>query len=95
MAYDDRYLPPETGKHSLTVEGRRKMVLSGVLDVESFDEAEVVMLTTGGNLIIRGSGMHMGKLDLEAGEARIEGLISELCYEEVAASGSLWARLFH
>lgn len=94
MAYESRSMAQQK-PHLLTLDDRKNLTVSGVERVESFDEAEVVMLTTGGNLIIRGSGMHMGKLDLEAGEARIEGLISELCYEEVAASGSLWARLFH
>jgi len=94
MAYENRSTALQK-PHLLTLDDRKNLTVSGVERVESFDEAEVVMLTTGGNLIIRGSGMHMGKLDLEAGEARIEGLISELCYEEVAVSGSLWARLFH
>lgn len=94
MAYESRSTVQQK-PHLLTLDDRKSLTVSGVERVESFDELEVVMLTSGGNLIIRGSGMHMGRLDLEAGEARIEGLISELCYEEVAASGSLWARLFH
>lgn len=93
MAYENRIAAQ--AKHSLALDNRESLTVSGVEKVESFDEAEVVMLTTGGSLIIRGSGMHMGRLDLEAGEARIDGLIRELCYEEVASSGSLWARLFH
>lgn len=94
MAYENRSTVQQKA-HLLSLEDRKSLRISGVEKVESFDEAEVVMLTTGGNLIIRGSGMHMGRLDLEAGEAQVDGLISELCYEEVAPSGSLWARLFH
>ncbi len=94
MAYENRS-DSLLKAHRLSLDERKSLAVSGVEKVESFDEAEVVMLTTGGNLIIRGSGMHMGRLDLEAGEARIDGLIRELCYEEVAPSGSLWARLFH
>lgn len=94
MAYENRSTVQQK-THSISLLDRKNLNISGVEKVESFDEAEVVMLTTGGNLIIRGSNMHMGKLDLDAGEAQIDGLISELCYEEVAPSGSLWARLFH
>lgn len=94
MAYENRSVN-QLRVHSLSLEDRKSLSISGVEKVDSFDETEVVMLTSGGNLIIRGSGMHMGRLDLEAGEVRVEGLISELCYEEVAPSGSLWARLFH
>ena len=94
MAYENRSMS-QMKLHSLTLDDRKALSITGVEKVESFDESEVVLVTAGGNLIIRGSGMHMGRLDLEAGEARVDGLISELCYEEVAPSGSLWARLFH
>ena len=94
MAYDDR--KPSTQKaHSLSLDERKTLNISGVERVDSFDDREIVMLTSGGSLIIRGSDLHMGKLDLVTGDAAVTGLISELCYEEVAPSGSLWARLFH
>lgn len=94
MAYETRSISQQKA-HSISLDSRKSLSISGVEKVESFDESEVVMMTSEGNLIIRGSGMHMGHLDLEAGQARVEGMISELCYEEVAPSGSLWTRLFH
>ena len=94
MAYDERKISAQK-PHSLSLEERKSLAISGVERVDSFDEREIVMLTSGGSLIIRGSDMHMGKLDLVSGEATVTGLITELCYEEVAPSGSLWARLFH
>ena len=94
MAYEERSINIQK-PHSLNMDDRKKLNISGVERVDSFDEREIVMLTSGGSLIIRGADMHMGKLDLISGEAVVTGLISELCYEEVAPSGSLWARLFH
>lgn len=94
MAYENRSVNIQKA-HSLSMDDRKNLNINGVEKVDSFDETEVVMLTTGGNLIIRGSGLHMGKLDLDSGEASVHGLITELAYEEVAPSGSLWARLFH
>ena len=94
MAYDERKISAQK-PHTLSLEERKSLSVSGVERVDSFDEREIVMLTSGGSLIIRGSDMHMGKLDLVSGEATVTGLITELCYEEVAPSGSLWARLFH
>ena len=79
----------------LSLEDRKNLSISGVERVDSFDEREIIMLTSAGNLIIRGEGLHIGRLDLVAGEAAVTGLIGELCYEEVAPSGSLWAKLFH
>ena len=94
MAYDERRISTQK-PHGISLEDRKNLSVSGVERVDSFDEREIVMLTSGGSLIIRGSDMHMGRLDLVSGEATVTGLISELCYEEVAPSGSLWARLFH
>ena len=94
MAYEERKVS-QTKPHCISLEDRKNLSLSGVERVDSFDESEIIMLTEGGSLIIRGSDMHIGKLDLAAGEATVTGLIKELCYEEVAHSGSLWARLFH
>ncbi len=94
MAYEERKISAAK-PHSLSLDDRKSLSISGVERVDSFDEREIVMLTSGGSLMIRGSDMHMGKLDLVSGEATVTGIISELCYEEVAPSGSLWARLFH
>jgi len=94
MAYDERKITAQK-PHSISLEDRKCLSISGVERVDSFDEREIIMLTSGGSLIIRGNDMHMGKLDLVSGEATVTGLISELCYEEVAPSGSLWAKLFH
>ena len=95
MAYDDRYSPQEAGKHSMTVEGRRKVTVSGVLDVECFDEAEIVMATTQGTLIVHGDELKIGRLSLDTGDVSLEGVIDRLEYEnDVHQSGGLFSRLF-
>ena len=93
MSYDDKIRPPARA-NNIIMEGRAKLMVSGVEDVESFDENEIIMLTTQGSLIIRGSGLRVEKLSVDTGDICILGLFSELCYEEVAVSGSLWSRLF-
>ena len=94
MAYEERKITQQKS-HSLSLEDRKNLSVTGVERVDSFDETEIIMLTEEGNMIIRGSDMHIGKLDLAAGEATVTGLINEVSYEEVAHTGSLWARLFH
>ncbi len=93
MAYEERRVSAAK-PHSISLDERKNLSINGVERVDSFDEHEIIMLTSGGNLIIRGEELHMGKLDLVAGEAMVTGLICELCYEEVAHSGRIWARLF-
>ena len=80
---------------NLILENRRKLAISGIEDVESCDESEVIMRTGEGNLVVRGTDLNIKSLNVESGEAIIIGLISEVCYEETAQSGSLWTRLFH
>lgn len=93
MAYEEKAKP--TKAHSIILEGRAKMEVSGVEEVESFDENEIVMQTVQGNLRVQGSDLHVDKLDLVSGELTVTGLVTALDYAEVAPSGSLWARLFH
>lgn len=81
--------------HSLRMEDRGKLTVSGVEDVESFDENEIIMLTSRGDLTVRGSGLHIGKISLDESELRVEGLITELSYEDNAHTKvGFWSRVF-
>ena len=80
--------------HSVVLEGRSRLSLTGVEDVESFDENMIVMNTSRGDLIVRGSGLHIGKISLDIGQLSVEGSISELSYEDKAPSGGFWQKLF-
>lgn len=93
MAYEDK-TKPAARTQNLILEDRGRLSVSGVEDVESFDEDQVVMTTSQGTLIVRGSGLHIGKLSLDTGDLSMEGVVTELSYEETRPSGSLWTRLF-
>ena len=93
MAYN--FSEPIQQEHKLTLDNRGKLVVSGVEDVESFDEQAVVLVTVRGVLIIRGSGLHLQSLDLQGGAVCVDGVIDSLVYEQVRQSGSLLRRLFH
>ncbi len=81
--------------HNIIMEDRAHLSVSGVLDVESFDDRQIIARTPTGNLIIRGGDLHIDKLSLDSGELVVTGLITDLGYEETAAGGgSLWSRLF-
>ncbi len=93
MAYEEKQKAFKKA-HNVIMEDRNKMTLSGVEDVSGFDESEIIMSTVCGSLILRGTGLKIEKLSLESGDVVIEGLITELSYQEVANSKSLWAKLF-
>lgn len=93
MAYDEKTLAVKR-PHNIIIEDRARLSITGVEDVESFDEGQIVMQTTEGNLIVRGDRLHIDKLSLDVGELLVSGLVTDLNYEETAARGSLWTRLF-
>ena len=80
--------------HSLNIEGREKLSVTGVDDVSGFDESLIVLTTAQGDLIVRGQQLHIERIDLEAGMLEVRGHIQELSYDEPARSSSLWSRLF-
>lgn len=92
MAYEDKAL--ET-PHKLTLDSRNRLNMTGVTEVESFDEEMVVLHTVRGTLVIRGSGLHLQLLTLESGQVLVDGCVNSLTYEdESAQSGGFFARLF-
>jgi sporulation protein YabP len=93
MAYDEK-IRQGAKPHKVIMEERSKLSVTGVEDVERFDENEIMMLTAQGALVVRGEGLHIEKLSLDSGEVGVQGLITELCYEETVVTGSLWSRLF-
>lgn len=83
------------GRHAVALDGRKKLSVSGVEEVESFDENTVVMVTAMGVLVVRGENLHIEALSLEGGELRVEGEIESLSYEEqTGRGGGLLSRLF-
>ena len=99
MPYDDRYKSGasamEKRSHRIGMEDRKKLNISGVLDVERFDEREIVMETEAGTLYIRGENLEMGSFSTDSGDVSVQGQIVELCYEDTVPKQSFWARLLH
>ena len=57
----------------LVIENRKKAVLTGVKEVDRFDETAVVLETWGGRLTLTGSGLHVSALQLEEGRLLVDG----------------------
>ena len=84
-----------TMPHNAVLEDRRLLTVSGVSDVDSFDEETVVVFTDLGELTVRGSNLHINRLSLEVGELTVEGNISALVYsDEAPKSGGFFSRVF-
>ncbi|MGN0517551.1 MAG: sporulation protein YabP [Acutalibacteraceae bacterium] len=81
--------------HNLILENRKSLTLTGVSDVDSFDEQTVTAYTDYGELVIKGKNLHINKLSLESGELTLEGEVSSLIYTENRSNnGSILSKLF-
>lgn len=82
----DKYYEPGTQirnpgpEHDITMRGRRVLEISGVKQVESFDNEEFLLETVMGYLVIRGQNLQMKNLDVDKGVVSIKGKIYDLVY---------------
>ena len=80
--------------HGIILENRKKLCITGADDVLGFNEETVSVSTSLGNLIIRGSSLHINKLNLDTGEVEVEGTVDSLQYTNSGHSKSFMQRLF-
>ena len=82
-------------EHRLELVGRERLTVSGVEDVDRFDETGIVMSTSAGTLVVTGEDLHIGKLYLDGGELHVDGRIDSVTYEDEGRSrGGFFSRLF-
>lgn len=67
-------------QHNIIMENRSSLTLSGVTDVDSFDERTISLYTQLGELIIRGRDLHINSMSVETGDMTIDGDIWALNY---------------
>ena len=94
---DEKKLNSENGIHNIIIENREFMSISGVDEITSFDEYNIVLLTQMGDLSISGNGLKINKLNVESGEIEIEGYINGITYMSEDGNGSkkgFWTKLF-
>ena len=68
--------------HKLILNNRRCGNLTGVSDVLSFDENEIILETDQGMLMMKGKELHVSRLMLDKGEVDIDGRIDSVTYSE-------------
>ena len=81
-------------KHTLTLDDRKRLVLTGAEDVSGFNEETVSVKTVDGTLIIKGEGLHIDKLNLETGDVSVDGKINAMQYIGSDNHTSRLSRLF-
>ena len=80
--------------HELRLDNRARLSVSGVREVESFDETVIVLSTVRGMLIVRGEKLQLQALSIDGGQVSVHGLIDSLAYEEEQKSAGFLKRIF-
>jgi len=69
-------------EQNIVIQNREKAVVTGVVDIHSFDDELVIVQTDLGLLTIKGESLKMNKLNLDNNELIIEGRASAIAYSD-------------
>ncbi len=65
---------------NITIEDRSKINITGVEQVDSYNESTIILSTIKGGINIKGEGLNISKLNIDDGSVKISGLINSLTY---------------
>jgi sporulation protein YabP len=83
--------------HTLSIDKRKRAVITGVMDVFSFQENEVILKIESGEMVLTGQNLHISKLLLEEGQLHVEGQVDGVQYQagtKHEGKGRFWKRIF-
>lgn len=84
-------------KSLMTIENRKKLLLTGVSEVVSFNDEQIILNTNVGSLVIKGKELKMNKLDVQNGDIVIIGTVNSCVYnsnDDKHNKDSILSRLF-
>lgn len=84
--------------HKVMLDRRAMAMISGVTEVVSFDENEIVLETSQGTLTVKGDDLKVNRLTVEQGEVDIGGRVDSFSYAQIrerrGQGESFFSRLF-
>ena len=81
-------------KHTLFIANRENAELTGITDVDSFNEEEIRALTDYGEVMIKGSALQVETLETENGVLKISGNVDAVVYTNNKPAKSFFKRVF-
>ena len=79
--------------HSLQLQERKKLTVTGVTEVLRFEDTAVVLRTGLGLLMVQGQDLKLKTLSLDGGQVAVEGQVSTLAYAPPRDDRRFWQRL--
>ncbi|MDA8442569.1 MAG: sporulation protein YabP [Peptococcaceae bacterium] len=80
-------------EHQLHLTNRQKLALSGITSVGAFDETEILLDSTMGKMILKGTELHITQLNLDNESLVVEGTIKAIIYTDENSKGIKGKRL--
>lgn len=81
-------------QHTLILENRSEIRMTGVKDIGSFSDTKIILDTALGELTVRGEDLHVIGLDPETGDFSMTGRIKSLMYSSFSSRDNIFRRLF-
>lgn len=96
---DEKKMAKPIRAHAIHIENRERVVITGVEDVDNFNEDEVNFQTESGFVTLTGTDLHITRLNLEEGQLIIEGGINGIAYsgnseQGESNTGGFFSKLF-
>ncbi|MDO4731459.1 MAG: sporulation protein YabP [Clostridia bacterium] len=80
---------------NITLKNRKDLAITGVEDIDSFDDKIVCAYTNYGKLKIRGENLNIKKVDIKSGILEIEGKISGMIYiDDLKKKNGILGKIF-
>lgn len=80
--------------HDLIIECRSKVTMTGITDVESYDDESIIAQSGCGEITIHGRNLKISRLSVDSGDMTIEGEINSVAYAEGKSGGSFFSKVF-
>jgi len=71
---------PARTPHTVSLDNRENLLLTGIIEVLGFDERNLMLETTQGVLAIDGEGLHIAKLNVDSGDMQVDGRVIGFYY---------------
>ena len=87
-----------SSNHSITLNERKNLLITGVKKIDSFDDEEFLLDTSMGYVVIKGEELEIIKLDTFQGNVSIKGKVNSFTYAEPGGKKekevSMFSKLF-